>query len=186
MSQSVDHGGVVVLMRGRNERLVIEMFSLLAECFPRRQGPAFESAFLTLRVYMSAEQSIGVLNGMMSVMATLKAAGRLPTLEIGRQTMSKDELFLLAMLSAAQRFERARPIEAAIALLNTGHVFAVNVAVRSLAARLRGAGILLAPVSEAVFSHVAGYPAITSETESAAARDDQHSAAKPGLRLLSA
>jgi len=179
MSQSVDHGGVVVLMRGRNERLVLEMFSLLSECFPQRQGSAFESAFLTLRVHMGAEQSIGVLNGMMSVMATLKAAGRLPTLDIRRQTLSKDELFLLAMLSAAQRFERARPIEAAIALLNTGHVFAVNVAVRALGSRLRDAGIVLAPIGEAVFSYVAGYPAVAGENGSAPPHDDRDPAVRP-------
>jgi hypothetical protein len=172
-------------MRGRHERLVIEMFSLLSECFPHRQGPAFESAFLTLRAHMGAEQSIGVLNGMMSVMATMKAAGRLPELHPGRPTAGKDELFLLAMLSAAQRSERARPIEAAIAMLNTSYVYAVNVAVRSLAVRLTDAGVMLAPVSEAVFTHVAGYPPVMHDVVSATS-DGRTSPKKPALRLLSA
>lgn len=182
MSRSIDHDGLVVLMRGRSERLVVEMFSLLSECFPHRQGASFESAFLTLRVYMSAEQAIGVLNGIMSVMATMKAAGRLPVLNARRQTAGKDELFVLAMLGAAQQSERARPIEAAIALLNTGHVSAVTVAVRSLASRLKDAGLVLMPVGEGVFGRVAGYPKVTDADPTSS--DPRTPTAKPALTLL--
>lgn len=181
MSRSVDHDGLVVLMRRRHERLILEMFSLLSECFPHRQGAAFESAFLTLRVHMRAEQAIGVLNGIMSVMATMKAAGRLPVLNAQRQSAGKDELFVIAMLGAAQQSERARPIEAAIALLDTGHVFAVIAAVRSLAARLNDAGILLTPISEGVFSWVAGYPAVGTDR---LPNDSVAPAMKPVLTLL--
>jgi hypothetical protein len=182
MSRSIDHGGLVVLLRGRNERLVLDMFSMLSECFPHRQGPAFESAFLTLRVQTSAEAAIGILNSIMSVMATMKAAGRLPRFEAHRQTAGKNELFLLAMLSAAQRTDKARPIEAAIALLDTGHVFSVNVAVRALATRLKDAGILLAPVNESVFAQVAGYPAISEPTKTVAMVE--RPIGKPELRIL--
>lgn len=184
MSRSINHGGLVVLLRGRHERLVVEMFSLLMECFPHRQGPPFESAFLTLRVYMTAEQAIGVLNGMMSVLATMKAAGRTPVLNARNKTAGKDEVFILAMLSAAQRAERGRPIEAAIALLDTGYVFGVTVAVRSLAIRLRDAGIHLAPVSEGVFAYLAGYRAITVDKPKQPETDPSAPAPKPALRLL--
>jgi hypothetical protein len=184
MSRPVNHGGVVVLLSGPTEQLVIEIFALLSQTFPHRHGPAFERALSLLRTRMAPESAVGIVNGFMSLMATMSAAGRLPRPRSRLKTAGKDELFLIAMLGAAQRGNNGRVIEAAIALLDSGHVYGVVAAARSLALRLGESGVILKPIGETTFDYVAGYPRVVSIGAPATLPAPPNGTGKPTLRVL--
>jgi hypothetical protein len=177
---------VVVMLNGPTERLVLETVATLCREYPRWAGPAFEHAAGKL----SARLQPGAIPFCMSAFALLvseiAAAGRLPRIRQGRgKPASRDELFLVALIGAAQRNDRGRAIEAAIALLDTGDVNRVVAAARVLGTRLAENGLLLTRVGATTFDHVAGYPAVEDPVGLLPAPTEATRApARPALHLL--
>jgi len=70
---------------------------------------------------------------------------------------SKHEFFLLALIEACQRRDKARASESAIALLDAFEVGHVIEASMRFAQRLSDLGLSLMPIGDAAFSYFADY-----------------------------
>src|SRR4051794_13434562 len=118
MSAREPDGQVVVLLSGPSERLVLDTLALLAQDYPRFTGPGFERAVSRLAARLPVGTTPMVMSQFAVLLSEMRAAGHLPRLRCGRiRASSRDEVFLFALLAAAQRGDKGRAIEAAIALL---------------------------------------------------------------------
>ena len=154
-------GQVAVLLSGPTERLVLETFGLLAQDYPRFSGAGFERAVGKLAARLPVGTTPMVISQFAVLLSEMRAAGRLPHIRSGRiRAAGRDEVFLFALLGAAQHGDKGRAIEAAIALLDTARVQGVVSAAAALGARLAESGIRLRPLGAAAFDYVAGYPAV--------------------------
>jgi hypothetical protein len=161
MPQVVNDDRVVVMLNGPTERLVLDTVAALSRDYPRWMGPGFEHAAGKLASRLRPGAISSVMGAFGSLLAEMGTARRLPRIRQGRgKPASRDELFLVALIGAAQRDDRGRAIEAAIALLDTGDVNRVIAAAKVLGTRLAENGLLLARIGTATFNHVAGYPAV--------------------------
>lgn len=161
MSAREADGQVVVLLSGPAERLVLDTLALLAQDYPRFAGAGFERAVTKLAARLPVGATPMVMSQFAVLLSEMQAAGRLPRLRCGRiRAAGRDEVFLFALLAAAQQGDKGRAIEAAIALLDTGRVHGVVSAAAAVGARLAESGVWLRPLSSATFDYVAGYPAV--------------------------
>ncbi|HEX2216911.1 MAG TPA: hypothetical protein VHG27_09530 [Xanthobacteraceae bacterium] len=177
-------GSVVALFNGESERFLLESFALLLQEFPRVGGPAFQHAITRLRARFG-EPAVAMLQDSVVLLSEMRVAGRLPRLRLGRaRSAGKDEIFFIAMLAALQRGDNGRAIEAAIALLDSGHVYAVIGAARALAQRLVRLGLVLRQVQSPLFDYFAGYPVIAEAPSVADTLAEVSRPRRPVLRLL--
>jgi hypothetical protein len=160
MIDSSDDDRVAILLSGPAERLVIDAFGHMAQDFPRLDGAGFEQAASRLGNRFPYDQSVIVLRGFAMLLASMQAAGGLPRIRANRPRAGKNELLLVALVAAAQVADKGRAIEAAIALLDSGHVHDVVKAARGLGYRLAENQVLLPMINEATFQYVADYPAV--------------------------
>lgn len=177
-------GGVAVLMSGAPERLVLDVMALLLQEYPKVGGNAFRHAVACVRqrFHNSASE---VLTDAILLISEMQRVGYLPKVRLGRRrSTEKDELLLVAMLAALQHGDRARAIEAAIALLDSGHVYSVLAAARSLVALMKEHGLLLRPVSVELFNYLAGYSTVADSGTRPIERTAPEQPRKPVLRLL--
>jgi hypothetical protein len=186
MSRAAHDERVVVMLNGPTERLVLETLSALCREYPRWAGPAFEHAAGKLSARLRPGAISFCMSGFALLVSEIAAAGRLPRITQGRgKPASRDELFLVALIGAAQRNDRARAIEAAIALLDTGDVNRVVAAAKVLATRLAENGLVLTRVGAATFDHVAGYPVVEDPVgHPSGSTETTRAPARPALRLL--
>jgi hypothetical protein len=176
---------VVVMLNGPTERLVLDTVAALSQDHPRSVGPAFERALGRLSLRLQPGAASAVMSGFAALLSEIAAAGRLPRIRQGRgKPASRDELFLVTLIGAAQRDDRGRAIEAAIALLDTGDVHRVVAAAKVLGTRLAENGLVLTRVGAATFAYVAGYPAVETGVTSARSAAPSPAAARPTLHLL--
>jgi hypothetical protein len=167
MMAPCETGEVLVLLSGPSERLVLDTFGLLAQDYPRFAGAGFERAVAKLAARLPTGATPPVVSQFAVLLSEMRAAGRVPRIRLGRiRAAGRDEVFLVALLGAAQQGERGRAIEAAIALLDTGHVHAVVAAAAALGERLAENGIRLHPIAAATFDYLAGYPAVADPIRS--------------------
>jgi hypothetical protein len=187
MSRSANDERVVVMLSGPTERLVLDTLAALSQDYPRWVGPGFERAVGRLSLRLRPEAMSTVTAGFAKLLSEIAAAGRLPRIRQGRgKPASRDELFLVELIGAAQRDDRGRAIEAAIALLDTGDVHRVVAAAKVLGARLAQNGLLLTRIGAATFDFVAGYPAVENPAGArpAASAGPTPAPTRPTLRLL--
>jgi hypothetical protein len=187
MPRSGNSERVVVVLNGPAERIVLDTVAALALSYPRWVGPAYERAVGRLSVRLQPGATSTVTAGVAALLSEIAAVGRLPRIGQGRgKPASRDELFLVALIGAAQRDDRGRAIEAAIALLDTGDVHRVLAAAKVLGTRLAENGILLTRVGAATFDYLAGYPAVENPVAEAPGSSVIPSLppARPALRLL--
>ena len=195
MSRTAHDERVVVMLNGPTERLVLETVAALCREYPRWGGPAFEHAAGKLAARLQPAAISFCMAGFVLLVSEIAAAGRLPRIRQGRgKPASRDELFLVALIGAlflvaligaAQRNDRGRAIEAAIALLDTGDVNRVVAAAKVLATRLTENGLVLTRVGAATFDHVAGYPAVEDPIgHPCASAAATRAPARPALHLL--
>jgi len=186
MSRAARDERVVVMLNGPTERLVLETVAALCREYPRWTGPAFEHAAGKLSARLQPGAISFCLSGFALLVSEIAAHGRLPRIRQGRgKPASRDELFLIALIGAAQRNDRGRAIEAAIALLDTGDVNRVVTAAKVLGTRLTENGLLLTRVGAATFDHLAGYPAVEDPVgHLSAPAEATRAPARPALRLL--
>jgi hypothetical protein len=186
MSRAAHDERVVVMLNGPTERLVLETVAALCREYPRWGGPAFEHAAGKLAARLQPAAISFCMAGFALLVSEIAAAGRLPRIRQGRgKPASRDELFLVALIGAAQRNDRGRAIEAAIALLDTGDVNRAVAAARVLGTRLTENGLALTRVGSATFDHVAGYPAVEDPIgHPCASAAATRAPARPALHLL--
>ena len=106
------------------------------------------------------DQSVVILRGFAMLLTAMRAIGRLPRIRAGKPRAGQSELLLVALVAAAQAGDKGRAIEAAIALLDSGHVHDVVKAARGLGYRLAENQVVLPMISETTFQYVADYPAV--------------------------
>jgi hypothetical protein len=151
----------MVLLSGPTERLVLDTFALMTQDYPRFAGAGFERAVTKLAARLPVGATPMVMSQFAVLLSEMQAAGHLPRIRSGRiRAAGRDEVFLFALLGAAQHGNKARAIEAAIALLDTGHVHGVVAAAIALGARLAESGVWLRSLGAAAFDYMAGYPAV--------------------------
>jgi hypothetical protein len=186
MSRAAHDDRVVVMLNGPTERLVLETVAALCREYPSWGGPAFEHTAGKLSARLQPGTISFCMGGFALLVREIAAAGRLPRIRQGRgKPASRDELFLVALIGAAQRNERGRAIEAAIALLDTGDVNRVVAAAKVLGTRLAENGLMLTPVGAATFDHVAGYPVVEDPVGHASVTTEATRVrARPALHLL--
>lgn len=151
---------VAILLSGPAERLVIDAFAYMAQDFPRLDGPGFERAAKRLSNRFPYDQSVVILRGFAMLFTAMRAIGQLPRIRAGKPRAGQSELLLVALVAAAQAGDKGRAIEAAIALLDSGHVHDVVKAARGLGCRLAENQVVLPTISETTFQYVADYPAV--------------------------
>jgi hypothetical protein len=174
---------VAVLLASPSERVVLDTCALLIQEFPRFNGPAVQHAVAALRRRFG-DSGVTILDGLVVMLSEMHLAGRLPRLHLRRNRRGgKDETLLLAMLAALQAGDKGRAIEAAIALLDTGHVHGVVTSAATIARTLYENDVRLRPIATLIFHHFAGYaeaprlPGIDTERRPALPHP-------PALRLL--
>jgi hypothetical protein len=151
---------VAVLLASPSERVVLDTCALLIQEFPRFNGPAVQHAVAALRRRFG-DKAVIILDGLVVMLSEMHLAGRLPRLHPRRNRGGgKDETLLLAMLAALQARDKGRAIEAAIALLETGHVYGVVRSATVIADALQENGARLRPIATIIFNHFAGYPEV--------------------------
>jgi hypothetical protein len=182
MSRIEPQGAVEVLLSGPAERFVVDVFALLLRSFPHLDGRAVEGALGKLSDRLPVSVAAGVLNGFIDLLVKMHAAGRLPRVRGCVKPAGKTEILLVCLLSAAQRGDRGRTIEAAIALLDSGRVPGVVVSAERLALQLRDNGIIVPAIGQTMFNYVAGYPWVKDPFRRD--KDPQPAAERPVLRLL--
>jgi hypothetical protein len=187
MSRAANDDRVVVVLNGPTERFVLDTVAAISRDYPRWIGPGFERAAAKLALRLRPGAVPSVMGGFGALVSEIASAGRLPRIRQGRgRPASRDELFLVALVGAAQRNDRGRAIEAAIALLDTGDVNRVIAAAKLLGTRLAENGLLLTRIGTATFNHVAGYPAVENPlgATSVPSVAPPRAAARPTLHLL--
>jgi hypothetical protein len=187
MVRAAEDERVVVMLNGPTERLVLDTVAALSQDHPRWVGPAFERAVGKLSLRLRPGAAPAVMGGFGALLSEIAAAGRLPRIRQGRgKPASRDELFLVTLIGAAQRDDRGRAIEAAIALLDTGDVHRVVAAAKLLGTRLAENGLVLTRIGAATFAYVAGYPAVENPAGATSARSaaPAPASARPTLHLL--
>jgi hypothetical protein len=184
MSRSANDGRVVVLLNGPTERLVLDTLALLAQDYPSSAGSGFERAVARLSSRVAASAAAPMMSGFVVLLSEMGSAGKLPRIRRGRaRPATQDELFLVALISAAQRGDKGRAIEAAIALLDSGYVHRVVAAAKLLGARLAENGLVLARIGAPTFDYVAGYPVVENPVRAASVVSPP-APTRPTLRLL--
>lgn len=178
-------GTLAVIVTGPAERLVLDVVALMLQEFPRVGGSAFQHAVACMRARFQGHAAEALTDTAM-LLAEMQKTGKLPKVRLGRRRpIEKDELLIIALLAALQHGQRARAIEAAIALLDSGHVYGVLAAARSLASLLAEQGLRLRPIGSELFNHAAGYSAVGTPLMPPLARTPATEAPKkPLLRLL--
>jgi hypothetical protein len=177
-------GGVAVLLSGAPERLVLDVMALLLQEYPKVGGGAFQHAVACVRQRFRSSAAEALTETTLLI-SEMQRVGHLPKIRLTRRrSMQKDEVLLVALLAALQHGDRARAIEAAIALLDTGHVYGVLAAARSLAALMKEHGLLLRPVSAELFNYQVGYPTVADLGARQLERPAPEQPKRPVLRLL--
>ena len=174
---------VVALFTGPSERFLLDTFALLLQEFPKVGGPAFQHAVERLRQRFG-DDAVTLLHQAMMLLSEMRLVGRLPRLRVGRgRPAGQDDVFFLGMLSALQQGDSGRGIEAAIALLDTGHVHGAIATARILVRKLGDRGLMLRPIGTQVFDYFAGYPVLTAPSV-AVTLAEVGRPRRPVLRLL--
>lgn len=146
---------VIAMVRGRPERLFLDACALLSQELPQIGGPSFRRGVALLSSRF-AEHTGSILRDIVRLMVEINEAGRRLDLRTGSGQANKDEVLLLAMVTAFQQGAHARGVEAARALLTSGPVERVVKAAQALAAALLERGLLLRPLGRALLDYFAG------------------------------
>jgi hypothetical protein len=151
-------GAVVPAFNGEAERFVLRAFRLFRRTLVQANGDAGKVLTKHLRTRLPPEAVNRVLGDLAAMLLEIHF---LEAPHVGARATakwsSKHEFFVLALLDACQRRDKARASEAAIALLDTFEVGHVMEAATQFAQRLEDFDLHLMPIGEAAFSYFADY-----------------------------
>jgi hypothetical protein len=150
---------VVAAFNGEAERFVLRAFRLFQRSLMQLNGDAGTVLGKHLRARIPGASVDQMLSDLTSLVIEIHFLRDQPhaTARGMAKWPSKQEFFLIALIEASQRRDKARATEAAIALLDTFEVGGVLEASAALARRLEEFGLRLMPIGDAAFTYFADY-----------------------------
>lgn len=145
---------VVPAFNGYPEKFILRAFRLFRRSLWQPDSDAGKILTKHLGAQLSTDAADCVLSDLTMLYLELHAQDFSRT---SAKWSSKDEFFLIALLEASQRRDRARASEAAIAMLDSFEVAKVLDTALRFARDLEELGLKMMPIGDAAFSYFADY-----------------------------
>jgi hypothetical protein len=151
-------GAVVPAFNGRAEKFILRAFRLFRRSLLHVNSDASKALTKHLRAQVPADAVNCTLADLTTLYLEIQFLdGAQDFTRTSAKWSSKHEFFLIALIEASQRRDKARASESAIALLDTFEVSNVLEAARTFAQRLEEFELRLMPIGDAAFSYFADY-----------------------------